>query len=424
MPSRTRLRHRVLLMTGIYASMLIGTAWILTLRTRSTEQQYRTLISSDLRSVSALEELIRNQNGYGAQFLLTAASTPERLAGFATRYDLVRQLARAPELADQNLSRLGTELDDFEAVSKEISRQWLTLSPAEGNEARKNLIEANARVSRAAQSAIDQRKQAIDQVIPRLQRDARNSMLIAMGIAWIVAVISFAIARVTLSNVVSPLERLSKAADELGRNNLTVRVPIGGDHEIAQLGEAFNEMAGKLARSQQKLKDTARTDELTSLPNFRAFREKISADIALSTRYSHSFGVLVIDLDHFKKYNDTYGHLAGNEALQKVAAVVRQSLRAVDFPARYGGEEFAAILPEIDAAGLATGAERVRQAVEAIPPIGDRSPLTVSIGGALFPVDGASDERLFAAADTRLYDAKKRGRNRVVTTAMTGVMSA
>ena len=107
-----------------------------------------------------------------------------------------------------------------------------------------------------------------------------------------------------------------------------------------------------------------------------------------------------------------------------MASVVRQSLRTVDFPARYGGEEFAAILPEIDAAGLATGAERVRQAVEAIPPIGDRSPLTVSIGGAMFPIDGASDERLFSAADARLYEAKKRGRNRVVTTALTGAMSA
>lgn len=424
MPSRTRLRQRVLLMTAIYAAMLIGTAWILTLRTRSTEEQYRTLISSDLRSVSALEELIRNQNGYRAQFLTTAESAPGRLAEFATHYALVRQLAQAPELAGQHLSELGKELDEFEARSKLISRQWSSLSPIAKTQARQNVIEANARVLRAAQSAIDQRKQAIDQVIPRLQRDARNSMLIAMGIAWIVAVISFAIARVTLSRVVSPLERLSRAADELGRNNLGVRVPIGGDREIAQLGEAFNEMAGKLARSQQALRDTARTDELTALPNFRAFREKISADIALSTRYSHSFGVLVIDLDHFKKYNDTYGHLAGNEALQKVAAVVRQSLRAVDFPARYGGEEFAAILPEVDAAGLATGAERVRQAIEAIPPIGDRSRLTVSIGGSLFPIDGATDERLFAAADARLYEAKKRGRNRVVTTALTGVMSA
>ena len=424
MPSRTRLRHRVLLMTAIYAVMLIGTAWILTLRTRSTEEQYRTLISSDLRSVSALEELIRNQNGYRAQFLTTAESTPKKLNEFAMHYSLVRQLAQAPELAGQHLSELGKELDNFEARSKVISRQWASLSPQARDQARQNLIEANARVLRAAQSAIDQRKQSIDQVIPRLQRDARNSMLIAMGIAWIVAVISFAIARVTLSRVVSPLERLSRAADELGKNNLGVRVPIGGDREIAQLGEAFNEMAGKLARSQQALKDTARTDELTALPNFRAFREKISADIALSTRYSHSFGVLVIDLDHFKKYNDTYGHLAGNEALQKVAAVVRQSLRAVDFPARYGGEEFAAILPEVDAAGLATGAERVRQAIEAVPSIGDRSRLTVSIGGSLFPLDGATDERLFASADARLYEAKKRGRNRVVTTATTGVMSA
>lgn len=424
MPSRTRLRHRVLLMTGIYAAMLIGTAWILTLRTRTTEQQYRRLISSDLRAVSALEELIRNQNGYRAQFFATAGSTPERLTEFAARYALVRQLAQAPELADQDLSGLRKEIDNFEVGSKKISLQWASLSPQARNQARENLIEANARVSRAAQSASEQRKKAIDQVIPRLQRDARNSTLIAMGIAWIVAVISFAIARVTLRNVVAPLERLSQAADELGRNNLAVRVPIGGDHEIAQLGEAFNEMAGKLARSQQKLKDTARTDELTALPNFRAFREKISADIALSTRYSHSFGVLVIDLDHFKKYNDTYGHLAGNEALQKVAAVIRQSLRAVDFPARYGGEEFAAILPEIDPAGLSTGAERVRQAVEAIPPIGDRNRLTVSIGGAMFPLDGATDERLFAAADARLYEAKKRGRNRVVTTALTGAMSA
>lgn len=424
MPSRTRLRHRVLLMTGIYAAMLIGTAWILTLRTRSTEQQFRKLISSDLRAVSALEELIRNQNGYRAQLFATADSSPEKLTDFAARYSLVRQLAQAPELADQDLSELRTAIAHFDETLKKMTVRWSSLPPHAKSAARESLIEANARVSRVAQSAMDQRRTAIDQVIPRLQRDARNSMLISMGIAWIIAVISFAIARVTIRNVVSPLERLSKAADELGRNNLAVRVPIGGDREIAQLGEAFNEMAGKLARSQQKLKDTARTDELTALPNFRAFREKITADIALSTRYSHSFGVLVIDLDHFKKYNDTYGHLAGNEALQKVAAVVRHSLRAVDFPARYGGEEFAAILPEIDAAGLATGAERIRQAVEAIPPIGDRSRLTVSIGGAMFPIDGASDEGLFAAADTRLYEAKKRGRNRVVTTALTGAMSA
>jgi len=424
MPSRTRLRHRVLLMTGIYAAMLIGTAWILTLRTRSTEQQFRRLISSDLKVVSALEELMRNQNGYRAQFLTTADSAPGRLSDFAGRYALVKQLAQAPELSGQDLSSLRKQIDNFEETSRAISSRWAPLSARARSEAREEFIAANSGVSRAAQSAIDQRKKAIDQIIPRLQREARNSMLIAMGIAWIVAVISFAIARVTLTNVVSPLERLAKAADQLGRNNLAVRVPIGGDHEIAQLGEAFNEMAEKLARSQQKLKDTARTDELTALPNFRAFREKISADIALSTRYGHSFGILVIDLDHFKKYNDTYGHLAGNEALQKVAAVIRQSLRAVDFPARYGGEEFAAILPEIDAAGLGTGAERVRQAVEAVPAMGDRSRLTVSIGGAMFPVDGSTDERLFAAADARLYEAKKRGRNRVVTTPLSGAMSA
>ena len=173
------------------------------------------------------------------------------------------------------------------------------------------------------------------------------------------------------------------------------------------MGEAFNRMA-------DELNARARTDDLTDLPNFRAFRERIDVEIARAVRYKERFGVLVLDLDRFKQYNDRFGHLAGNDALQRVAQVIRETVRAVDFPARYGGEEFAVIVPLADAGALARIAERIRANIEALPAPADGAQVTISIGAAIFPVDGASTETLFQTADERLYEAKRLGRNRVV----------
>jgi diguanylate cyclase (GGDEF)-like protein len=166
-----------------------------------------------------------------------------------------------------------------------------------------------------------------------------------------------------------------------------------------------------------ELKARARTDDLTALPNFRAFRERIDAELERADRYPESFGVLVLDLDRFKKYNDTYGHLAGNDALRRVAQTIRETVRAVDFPARYGGEEFAVVVPQVDGPALAAIAERLRANIESLPAPPDGSTLTVSIGAAVYPHDGADREALFRTADERLYEAKKRGRNRVVWSA-------
>jgi diguanylate cyclase (GGDEF)-like protein len=163
-----------------------------------------------------------------------------------------------------------------------------------------------------------------------------------------------------------------------------------------------------------ELKAHARTDELTTLPNFRAFRERIDLEIDRADRYLVHIGILILDLDRFKKYNDTYGHLAGNDALQRVARVIREAVRTVDFPARYGGEEFAVIVPQVDAASLAAIAERIREGVEKMPAPEDGAKLTISIGASIFPDDGGAVDTLFRAADERLYAAKKAGRNRVV----------
>jgi diguanylate cyclase (GGDEF)-like protein len=166
-----------------------------------------------------------------------------------------------------------------------------------------------------------------------------------------------------------------------------------------------------------KLRAHARTDDLTDLPNFRAFREQIDAEIERAGRYPEQFGILVLDLDRFKLYNDRHGHLSGNEALHRVAGALRLAVRAVDFPARYGGEEFAVILPQIDAAALAIIAERVRASVEALPAPPNGETVTISIGGAVFPSDGATVDALFHVADERLYQAKREGRNRAITPA-------
>ena len=164
-----------------------------------------------------------------------------------------------------------------------------------------------------------------------------------------------------------------------------------------------------------ELKARARTDDLTGLPNFRAFTERITAELERADRYPEAFGVLVLDLDRFKKYNDTYGHLAGNEALRRVAQTIRDTVRAVDFPARYGGEEFAVVVPQVDGPSLIAIAERIRANIEKLPAPADGATVTVSIGAALYPADGNDRESLFRTADERLYEAKNAGRNRVVT---------
>jgi diguanylate cyclase (GGDEF)-like protein len=259
-----------------------------------------------------------------------------------------------------------------------------------------------------AREIVAARKGEIDRQLPALERETSSMMGSGLAVAWIVALLGFASVQITLRKVVRPIEELSAAADRIAAGDLTARAPVAGDREIATLGGAFNRMA-------DELKARARTDDLTALPNFRAFRERIDAELERADRYPEHFGVLILDLDRFKKYNDTYGHPAGNDALRRVSQTIRETVRAVDFPARYGGEEFAVVVPQVDAAALAAIAERLRANVERLPAPPDGSTLTVSIGAAIFPVDGADREALFRTADARLYEAKRLGRNRVVS---------
>lgn len=166
---------------------------------------------------------------------------------------------------------------------------------------------------------------------------------------------------------------------------------------------------------QAELSRVAHTDELTGLPNGRAIRARFQEELARASRHGHRFAMAVFDVDHFKQVNDRYGHPLGDEVLKAIGRTLADSKRVDDVLARIGGEEFVMLLPEQSVEGAREAAERLRHAVGSseVSISTDRLAVTMSGGLALFPDDGKDWENLFAAADRRLYAAKKGGRNRV-----------
>ena len=165
-------------------------------------------------------------------------------------------------------------------------------------------------------------------------------------------------------------------------------------------------------------------DDLTGLLTSKSFFSELRREAARAEAEDKPFCVLMMDLDHFKEVNDTYGHLAGSETLEEVGAVIKSSLRAGDVGARFGGEEFAAFLLDADYAQGMVAAERVRTAIEQheFPAVRRGSPdasgprthrMTISVGVASFPADARDPIQLVEKADSALYRAKRGGRNRV-----------
>lgn len=186
------------------------------------------------------------------------------------------------------------------------------------------------------------------------------------------------------------------------------------------LGLFANQGAATLyhIRLQQKEKSHAARDGLTGLYNRRAFDERLAEIRAAEDRLANGrFALLILDLDHFKKLNDTYGHPAGDAALRNTARAIQRVIRGADIAARFGGEEFTLIMPNTDEVGALKTADRIRRAIEKDQVLFEaaRLSLTASIGVACWPKHAKDTKGLLAAADRALYAAKQAGRNRVVS---------
>ncbi len=223
----------------------------------------------------------------------------------------------------------------------------------------------------------------------------------------------------------------------------TVGTPFDRDEtDLVQI--IANQVAAAMenARLYDKLEEQATTDGLTGLYNHRFFYDRLNAEVARAQRYGLQLSVLMLDLDDFKRFNDTFGHQAGDRVLAEVALIVRRQLRSgVDIACRYGGEEFAVILPHTPALGAEMVGRRLTESViAAIGVVGDTSSakqagerlrrtiattpfpgresedvthVTVSIGVASYPEHADDVTTLVGSADNALYVAKRRGKNRV-----------
>lgn len=179
---------------------------------------------------------------------------------------------------------------------------------------------------------------------------------------------------------------------------------------------SFSFQAFQAISMQQEILRYATTDGLTGLHNHRVFMERLAEEIERAKRYSQSFTLLMVDIDHFKSFNDIYGHQAGDHILKSVADLINESIRNTDFGARYGGEEFAVILPETTGPQVLVVAERLRNSInryEFVLENGEPAHVTVSIGYSTYPDDADNADALLRSADQGLYFAKESGRNRV-----------
>jgi diguanylate cyclase (GGDEF)-like protein len=257
-----------------------------------------------------------------------------------------------------------------------------------------------------------------------------------------IAVLSFVITSILiflyLNRFVSrPVKKMIAGTEMIARGGRFNADTIKRNDEMGRLATAISSMGEEIANHQDELKKTndelveanrqlekiSTTDALTGLANRRYLLENFNVECERAKRYGHYFSILLIDVDFFKKVNDTYGHICGDMVLRQTADILRKTVRSTDFVARYGGEEFLVLLPETDNKQTRVIAEKLRHEVELHRIIFEEKSLsiTISIGIATYPdIDSCDSVQLLKAADLALYDAKRNGRNRVVSYAGTG----
>lgn len=272
-------------------------------------------------------------------------------------------------------------------------------------------IMAAADKLRAIGSQVDRAIEADHAAAERASERALWLSGIAAFVSLLMAVLGVAvISRIMLRNV----HRLVDGARRFAEGDRSHRIEIGVPPELREVAAEFNRMIGKIDEVEETLAAQARRDPLTGLDNRRAFDEAIDGALARMRRLGEQFFVAAIDVDHFKKVNDTYGHGAGDDVLRSIGETVRSTIREVDRAFRIGGEEFVVLLTDVDAKGAFIAAERLRARIAAtgVPTAGTELRVTASFGLAQAqPTSNVAD--LLRTADTALYAAKAGGRNRI-----------
>lgn len=210
------------------------------------------------------------------------------------------------------------------------------------------------------------------------------------------------------------LRHLTWQAQRIAEGDFTQRIDFMGDFAVAfnSMTRQLQEARAELEEANRVLQHRADTDGLTGLYNHAFLMNTLEKETARASRYGSPLSLVMLDIDHFKKFNDNYGHQVGDAVLSEVAALLRSELRPSDTAGRYGGEEFMLILPGTGQEGACALAGRVRARIEASPFTAESLKVTVSGGAAQWNAEKITD--FIQTADDRLYEAKRSGRNRIV----------
>jgi len=282
--------------------------------------------------------------------------------------------------------------------------QTVVYKRADGQE----VIGALRRVSRLHWAAVAEIP--LGQGLGRVGRLRSANGLLLAALLTVVGLLAYVLGML----IARPLGRLTTAAAKVAAGDLLVELPGGGVGEVGYLTRVFNTLVARLREreSQAELERLSVTDALTGLYNRRHLMGTLATEVQRSRRLRRPFSVLLADVDHFKQYNDTHGHPAGDVALARIAEILRKTTRGVDCVARYGGEEFFVMLLETTIGEAAIVAERIRARVAIEVFAGGK--ITISIGVAECPSHGDTPESLIESADAALYEAKDKGRDRVL----------
>lgn len=260
--------------------------------------------------------------------------------------------------------------------------------------------------------------------LPReITRSGLHSVNYALSTLLIVLLISAVGISVLLNrNILRPLTNLKQRIQEIAfKNDYSLRIEVESNDEVGVISSELNHMLSIIEQNHKDLEDLTITDALTGVANRLALDKKLSREWNVCRRYEYSLAVLIIDIDHFKLFNDTYGHQRGDVCIRAVAQTIEECLkRSNDMVARFGGEEFVVVLPGHDVETAKQVAQLIQQSIKERNIEHEHSPfdqrLTLSIGiAAVLPSHKTSIDGLIKQADAALYEAKNSGRNCIKT---------
>ncbi|UCF70303.1 MAG: diguanylate cyclase [candidate division WOR-3 bacterium] len=262
-------------------------------------------------------------------------------------------------------------------------------------------------------------QQPYDVVYWSLGRMRRLSILVGVLSLCFAILLAFLISRY----ITRSIAKLIYGVRQVANRNFTFKVDIHAKNEIGELADTFNQMVDELnlhrnqiEKQQRKLELLAQTDALTGLSNHRHFMEELTTEVQRAVHSGSPLSVMILDLDDFKRINDTYGHLIGDRVLLMTAEIIKKHARSTDIIARYGGDEFCVALTNTTAPGARALAHKIREEISGKVFAADGSAkfqITCSIGLTQFHKDMASTLDILKLADQALYNAKKAGRNEV-----------